>query len=171
MWQKKKAEGRLKRPSFLELFRPEFARTTLVTAALFAAGYGIAFGAIQHLPQIVPGLADVKVQAKAVQDKLVADAQAAGKPAPAPKALVAAGKQVEEGIAARVQKWQEIGGLVGRVLLAILAVRILSRRTLFRIFQIPAMIYVPLLFWWISQNLGRADRWGCCNGACSSPEW
>ena len=60
VWQKKKAEGRLKRPSFRELFRPEFARTTIITAVLFAAGYGIAFGAIQHLPQIVPGLADVK---------------------------------------------------------------------------------------------------------------
>lgn len=165
VWQKKKAEGRLRRPSFRELFRPEFARTTIITAVLFAAGYGIAFGAIQHLPQIVPGFADVKVQAKAAQDKLVADAQAAGKPAPAPKAVVAAGKQVEEGIAARVQKWQEIGGLVGRVLLAILAVRILSRRTLFRIFQIPAMIYVPLLFWWIAQNLGQSGslalvQWG-----------
>jgi len=160
VWQQKKAEGQLKRPSFRELFRPEFARTTIITAVLFAAGYGIAFGAIQHLPQIVPGLADVKVQAKAAQDKLVADAQAAGKPAPAPKAVVAAGKQVEEGIAARVQKWQEIGGLVGRVLLAILAVRISSRRTLFRIFQIPALIYVPLLFWWIAQHLGQGGSLG-----------
>ena len=165
VWQRKKSEGKLRRPSLRELFQPQYARATIVTAILFAAGYGIAFGAIQHLPQIVPGLSDVKTQAKTAQEKLVADAQASGKPTPAPKAIVAAGKQVEESIAARVQKWQEIGGLVGRVLLAILAVRILSRRTLFRSFQIPSVIFVPLFFWWLSHNLGESGalklvQWG-----------
>jgi hypothetical protein len=28
-----------------------------------------------------------------------------------------------------------------------------SRRTLLRIFQIPALLFVPLFFWWISGNL------------------
>jgi hypothetical protein len=28
-----------------------------------------------------------------------------------------------------------------------------SRRNLFRLFQIPALIFIPLLFWWISKNL------------------
>src|SRR5262249_12979211 len=51
-WQRKRAEGTLKRPSFGVLFRPEFRGTTLVTAALFACGYGAAFGAIQLTPQI-----------------------------------------------------------------------------------------------------------------------
>lgn len=161
VWRQKKVDGRLKRPSIGALFRPEYARTTIVTAILFAAGYGIAFGAIQHLPQMVPGLADVKAQVKVAQDRIVAEAQSAGKPAPAPKAVVAAGKRIEEAIAAQVQKWQEIGGLVGRVLLAILAVRILSRRTLFRVFQIPAMIYVPLFFWWISRSLDQSGSLGC----------
>jgi hypothetical protein len=39
----------------------------------------------------------------------------------------------------------------------VLAVRILSRRTLLRVFQIPALLYVPLLFWWISGSLSQAD--------------
>ncbi|MEN9557573.1 MAG: putative sialic acid transporter, partial [Planctomycetota bacterium] len=56
-------------------------------------------------------------------------------------------------IAAGVQSWQEIGGLFGRILLAILAVRVVSRRTLFRIFQIPSLLLVPLLYWWLSNNL------------------
>jgi hypothetical protein len=36
---------------------------------------------------------------------------------------------------------------VGRFLLAILAVRILSRRSLLRIFQIPGLILMPAIFW------------------------
>ena len=66
---------------------------------------------------------------------------------------------------ARVTLWQEVGGLVGRILLAILAVRIVSRRFLLRVFQIPALLYVPLLFWWISTQLPNTDslmiiKWG-----------
>src|SRR5439155_15885148 len=57
-WQKKREEGTLRRPSFAQLFQGHFRRTTLVTAALFACGYGAAFGAIQMTPQMVPGLVD-----------------------------------------------------------------------------------------------------------------
>lgn len=42
-------------------------------------------------------------------------------------------------------------------LLAALAVRIVSRRTVLRIFQLPALIFVPLLFRWISTSLGNAE--------------
>jgi hypothetical protein len=47
--------------------------------------------------------------------------------------------------------------LVGRFALALLAVRIISRRSLLRVFQIPALFFVPLLFWWISTSLASAD--------------
>src|SRR5436190_1941612 len=59
MWQEKKAKGTLKRPSFAELFQPQFRRTTLITAWMYACSYGAAFGAIQHLPRIVPDLPQV----------------------------------------------------------------------------------------------------------------
>ena len=59
---------------------------------------------------------------------------------------------------ARVSFWQEMGGLAGRFVLAMLAVAIVSRRTLLRVFQIPALIFVPLLFWWIAGTLGDARR-------------
>jgi MFS family permease len=55
-WARKKAEGTLKRASLGEIFAPAYRRTTLVTTLMFACAYGAAFGAIQHLPQIVPGL-------------------------------------------------------------------------------------------------------------------
>jgi MFS family permease len=117
-WQQKKLAGTLKRPSFLELFRPQFRRTTLVTTLMFACSFGAAFGAIQHLPQIVPGLPEVKDLAKPQQNAAVGN----------------------------VQMIQEIGGLVGRFLLAVLAVRIVSRRSLLRIFQLPGLFIVPLAF-------------------------
>jgi len=165
VWQQKKNAGELRRPSLAELFSPELRQATLVSAVVFAACYGMAFGAIQHLPQIVPGLADVKAEAKARQALLVEQALKADKPAPAPKALAAAGKRLEEERAAEVQKWQETGGLLGRLALAVLAVQIVSRRALLRIFFIPAFIYIPLFFWWLSNSLAGAGsvqttKWG-----------
>src|SRR5690606_32089103 len=43
-------------------------------------------------------------------------------------------------------KWQEVGGIVGRLLLAALAVRIVSRRRLLRVFLVPGLIAMPLTF-------------------------
>ncbi|HEY7118264.1 MAG TPA: hypothetical protein VH475_16875, partial [Tepidisphaeraceae bacterium] len=54
---------------------------------------------------------------------------------------------------AKVASWQETGGLFGRVALALLAVVIIGRRRLLRVFQIPALFVVPLVFWWISGHL------------------
>ncbi|HKY31574.1 MAG TPA: MFS transporter, partial [Candidatus Polarisedimenticolia bacterium] len=82
VWAQKRAAGTLKRPSFAELFRPALRRTTVVTTLLFACSYAIAFGAIQHLPQIVPGMADVKAEAAAARERVAAEAAAAGRPAP-----------------------------------------------------------------------------------------
>ena len=117
-WEEKRRAGTLKRPSLTEIFSPQLRRTTMITTLMFACSYGAAFGAIQQLPQIVPGLPELK-----------------GLPRP----------QIEP-IVGNVQLIQEIGGLVGRFILAILAVRILSRRKLLRIFQIPGIVVLPLVF-------------------------
>ena len=58
-----------------------------------------------------------------------------------------------DAVVAGVTLWQELGGLLGRALLAILAIRIVSRRNLFRIFQIPSLFVVPALFVWIGSAL------------------
>ena len=55
IWHQKKLAGTLKRPSIAALFSPELRRTTIVTTVMFAMAYGAAFGAIQQVPQIVPG--------------------------------------------------------------------------------------------------------------------
>jgi len=131
-WQQKRAAGTLKRPSIGELFRPEYKTTTLVTALMFACSYGAAFGAIQHLPRIVPGLPGVAGEAP---------------------------KFIEQTVSA-VQTYQEVGGLAGRFLLAVLAVRILSRRKLLRVFQVPGLFLVPLVFFYPARHDLEVLKWG-----------
>ena len=132
VWREKKAAGTLKRPSFGELFKPQFARTTIVTTIMMACVYGAAFGAIQQMPRIVPGLEEVRGLAR-----------------PAIEATVS-----------RVQYFQEIGGLAGRIILAFLAVRILSRRRLLHVFQIPGMILLPILFVMAPTASVETVKWG-----------
>jgi MFS family permease len=66
--------------------------------------------------------------------------------APDPRQVATA--TVVQRTASDITKIQEIGGLVGRFLLAVLAVRILSRRSLIRIFQIPGLLVIPIVFAW-----------------------
>ena len=93
---------------------------------MFACSYGAAFGAIQQIPQIVPGVPEV--------------ARVDGRQA------VPEQKAIRTGDGGRGQHGQEVGGLVGRFLLAVLAVRIVSRRKLLRVFQVPGLLIVPLVF-------------------------
>lgn len=119
MWQEKKAAGTLKRPSLAALFAPQFRRTTIVTSIMFACSFGAAFGAIQQMPQqIAPGLSDVRTLPPAARQQAVA----------------------------AVQSFQEFGGLLGRILLAFLAVRIVSRRSLLWVFQVPGLLILPVVF-------------------------
>ena len=57
---------------------------------------------------------------------------------------------VEQRVASDVTKVQEVGGLVGRVALAILALVIVSRRKLIRVFQLPGLIIMPIVFGWLA---------------------
>ncbi len=168
LWRQKREAGTLKRPSFAALFAPELRKTTVLTTIIFAASYGIAFGAIQQLPQILgaqrlgtpteAGHVAVRAIAKEKGAAALAAAKAAKKPEPvAQREMRQAAGNASDQMVASVTLWQEIGGLLGRFLLAVLAVAIVSRRTLLRIFQIPALLFVPLLFWWVAGQLGDAS--------------
>lgn len=122
MWEKKRAEGALRRPSIGEIFQPRYFRTTIVTTILVACSYGAAFGAIQHVPRIVPGL------------------------------MHDATRLVQEQTVSQVQAIQEVGGVAGRVLLAILVVMIVARGRLLRGFQIAGLIAFPLVFFYAATN-------------------
>jgi MFS family permease len=131
-WREKKQAGTLARPSLLAIFQGELLRVTLVTTLVFACSYGAAFGAIQHLPRIVPGLAEVKTLPRPDQQKVVS----------------------------AVQAWQETGGLVGRVVLAFLAVRILARRRLLQVFQVPGLLLFPIVFLSATSASVAGLKWG-----------
>ena len=132
VWRKKKMEGALKRPSLGELFQTEYRRTTLITALLVACSYAAAFGAIQHTPRIVPGLEEVQELSRAQQEQTVSS----------------------------VQMIQEFGGLAGRFFLAFLAVRILARRLLLRVFQVPGLILIPFVFAYAATESLEMLKWG-----------
>lgn len=142
-WAKKKAAGTLKRPRIADLFiSPKLRRATIVSTIMFALAFGAAFGAIQHIQRVVPGLPEVKEQARLAGEKA-----AEGKTGPAAaKANTIAQRLKEQEVAASVTKVQEVGGLVGRFLLAILIVRVASRQKLIRLFQGPGLIVIPLVF-------------------------
>ncbi len=196
-WKQKKEAGTLKRPSIIALFAPAFRRTTIVSTLMFACAYGAAFGAIQHIPEMVKGLASVKEEKAEQEDQqsrtlsrealnrmrvqdipnevlaklgpltgkefettgalagAIAGAlsederkEYAGKIMGANKAAAAArSRTVEQTAASEFGKLQEVGGLVGRFILAALALYIVSRRALIRVFLVPGLIVFPLVFW------------------------
>ncbi len=132
VWKQKKLAGTLKRPSIRELFDARFRKTTLVTTVMFACSYGAAFGAIQQTPYMVPAMPQYQEKAE-------------GK---TPKEQ----KAIQDEMAGSFGQVQEIGGLIGRFLLAMLAVRIVSRRGLLRVFQVPGLFVLPLVFAFLVVN-------------------
>jgi hypothetical protein len=156
-WREKKLSGALKRPSIAELFSPGLARTTIITTILFAASYGIAFGAIQQLPQILSGHALIVKESQAKgKEMIAADEAKSGKEIPEGRKKAIIGNFRDEEVA-KVTIFQEVGGLIGRVIFAVLALVVVSRQTLLRTFLIPAAIFVPLLFYWISTSYKQED--------------
>jgi len=131
-WRQKKLDGTLKRPSIGELFQSRFRTTTIVTTVMMACAFAAAFGAIQQMPGIVPGLPDVRTLPRPAQQQMVSV----------------------------VQSFQEFGGLTGRLVLAFLAVRIASRRRLLHLFQIPGLLLLPLVFVLAPTSSLSFVRWG-----------
>jgi hypothetical protein len=132
IWEQKKKAGTLKRPSFGELFQPKFRTTTVVTTVMMAAAYAAAFGAIQQTPRIVPGMPELRGVARPAVEQTVSG----------------------------VQSFQEFGGFAGRILMAYLAVHIVSRRKLVRLFQIPGLFLAPVVFLVAATTSLTMLKWG-----------
>jgi MFS family permease len=144
VWRRKKLEGTLRRPSFGELFSPGLLRTTFTTTVLSACGYAAAFGAIQMTPlQIAPGLPDMAAQ-KAEADKRMDAAKTDAERAEAKKAQAEAARALKDRRGS-IQLWQELGGLAGRILLAIFLLFVPSR-TLIRLFLVPGLVLFPVTY-------------------------
>ncbi len=123
-WYAKRAAGTLKRPSIGELFGPQFRRVTIVTTLLFACAYGAAIGTIQQSPQIAGGMPEVAALPTAERGQATSS----------------------------VSGSQELGGLAGRFLMASLALVIVSRSKLLRMFLIPGLLLVPFVFLYTSTH-------------------
>ncbi len=155
VWKAKKQAGTLQRPSLGQLFAPDLRRTTIVTTLLSACGYAAAFGALQLTPlQMAPGLPAIeevkKEHAPAVKAAIGKEkaAKTDDEKKQAAKAVAAAKAPVTQAINEKrgnLQRWQEIGGLTGRILFAILLVYVASR-VLIRLFLLPGVILFPVAY-------------------------
>jgi hypothetical protein len=59
-----------------------------------------------------------------------------------------------------VQFWQELGGLFGRITLAILLAVAISKGALLRLFQIPGLIVIPVTYFWLFRDYPELFQWG-----------
>jgi MFS family permease len=130
-WEAKRAAGTLKRPSLAEIFTPRFRVTSIVTALMLACAYGVTFGALQQAPQIAAGIPEVLKMDQSLRGQAVSG----------------------------IQGTQEIGGLAGRIAMAGLALVIVSRRKLLRIFLVPAVILMPLIYLFTASESLQIFRW------------
>jgi MFS family permease len=170
VWLERKRAGTLKRASFFALFAPGLLRTTLVATILSACAYAAAFGTlqvtvalgVQGLPDLAKARARIAPYNKANQ-ALQKDLQALPKDSPdrAKKLekyngnLKQIGKITKEEVQPRkeeVQFMQELGGLAGRILLALGLMLIASKRLLLWLFQVPGLVIIPLVWFWVFQN-------------------
>jgi MFS family permease len=146
VWSEKKRAGTLARPRFRELFAPTLLRTTVVTTVLSACGYAAAFGALQVTPSQV-----ILARTEIAEPRAKGKAMMANKEAtPAEKKEAAwylkQAKDNQKNRKSSIQFWQELGGLVGRILLAVFVTLIPARR-LIRLFLIPGILLFPLTYW------------------------
>jgi MFS family permease len=132
VWNEQRRAGVLRRPRLGEVFDPRFRRTTIVTTVMVACGYAASFGANLQVPRIVPGLAEVQTMSRTMREQTVGT----------------------------VQLLQEIGGLTGRVALALLVVRIARRRQLIRLFLLIGIVVMPFMFFVAPARGLRAVEWG-----------
>ena len=254
VWLERRRSGTLRRPSFGELFSPALRRTTLITAALSACAYGVAFGALQLTPtRIVPGLPELAEQQKtlaplraeaaqlnaqlntnaqpqflqacadvpglrelagqrakariairALQNKIANPTTPDGMKVAAQSTLsdatnsfaqldvklaelTAAKAEAKKAVLDRekilgqlganrakqekpdteiktrgkdVQLWQELGGLFGRITLAIGLAVAVSRVALLRFFVVPGLLVLPLTYYWLFRDQPALFQWG-----------
>ena len=111
------------KPRVAALFEGPLRRTTLAAIAATACTYALAYGAMQHLPRLVVLLPDVSV-------------------------LTAEGRELAAG---QLQLSQEIGGMIGRLLLVAIVVAVVARRRMLQGLQLAAVVAFPVTFVLLTQ--------------------
>jgi len=117
-WRARKAAGTLRRPRFRELFEPRLRRVTLLSTLLVGCCYALAFGMLQHIPRVVPGLPGVATLPRVQQEQWVT----------------------------WVHLHVDTGALIGRFILAGLVVWFIARRPMLRWLLVIGLGVFPLVF-------------------------
>ncbi len=163
IWKEKKLAGTLRRPKIRELFALDLRRTTIVTTLLSACGYAAAFGALQLTPlNMVAGLPDIVAMRTSVMKEVKqidAELKSLDQTSAEFKRLADKKTNLQIGLRtaterkkADIQRWQELGGLMGRIILAVLLVIIASHRTLLRVFLVPGLFVLPITYVYLYQG-------------------
>jgi MFS family permease len=118
VWSAKRAAGTLRRPSFRELLAPRLRRVTVLTTLLVGCCYALAFGMLQHIPRLVPGLPQVAALPRMQQEQWVS----------------------------WVHLHVDTGALLGRILLAVLVIWFVNRRPMLRAMLWMGLGLFPLVF-------------------------
>jgi MFS family permease len=134
VWLEERSAPHRRRPSISELFHPRYRGTVLLTTLMMACAYAASFGMLQHFARIIPGTPGVRGLSAAAQQQRVGAMQGA----------------------------QEMGGLAGRFILAFLAVHIVNRQKLLRLFQIPSLLLIPLVLFLPAKFGWDLPVWGIC---------
>jgi hypothetical protein len=124
LWQKRKSGPLPRRPSLRELWRPHMRGATLLATVMLACTFAVPYGALQHTSRIVPGLL-------------------------AERPLTP--RQVQQTVST-VYVIQELGSIAGRIVFALLVVRIVARRRLLRVFLVPALAVYCWLFFFAGRD-------------------
>jgi MFS family permease len=112
------------RPRIGALFEGAMRRTTIAAIVATACTYALAYGAMQHLPRLVVLLPDISLL----------------------------GAQGQQGVAGRLQMFQEVGGLSGRLLLVAFVVAVVARRRMLQGLQSAAVVAFPVTFVLLTQS-------------------
>jgi MFS family permease len=118
IWKQRRAAGTLRRTRFRELFEPRLRRVTLMATLLVGCCYALAFGMLQHIPRVVPGLPGVAELARKGQEQWVS----------------------------YVHLFVDTGSIIGRLLFVVLAVYIVTRKRMLQALLALGLVVFPFVF-------------------------
>ena len=117
-WASLHRRGMLARPRLTAILRPDLRRGSLSAVLVAACVYAGAYGVLQHAPRLVSGLPDVRGLPVRSQEQMVSI----------------------------VHLFSSLGETAGRLLFAIAVTLVVRQRRLMRLFALPALLVVPLVY-------------------------
>jgi len=124
LWLAQRGGATARPPRLREFLSPPLAGRTSIITMICACTLALSFGALQHTPRMVPGIAQ----------------------------HLAASPQAVQQLVSLVFLLQETGSISGRVLFAWLVVRVARRRQLLRLFLYPSLVIFAAVFFFAASR-------------------